>query len=386
MPSLQAGGAEKCLVNLLNEFDYNNYDVDLLLLNKTGIFLKLLPQQVKIITLQDDFAIFSKNILSSFLSFLFKGKFGLAYSRIAFTYKNRTIKNSGFAEQYSWKDLKKAIPTIDNKYDVAIGFLEKTSIYLTVDKVVAKQKIGFVNNDYKMLNLDSKFDEPYFSKLDYLFTVSESCEDVLKNSFPSLTSKIKMMYNILSEKAIQNLANERNDNLDKGINLVTLGRLSHQKGFDIAIKSCAILKQKGIDFKWYILGEGEDRKALEQLIIENDVVANFILLGIKENPYPYINNATIYVQPSRFEGKSLAIDEAKILHKPILVSNFPSAKDQITSHENGIIVPLNAESIAAGIENLIQDSELRAKLISNLKRHHYGTESEINKLYQLIDN
>ncbi|WP_298139049.1 glycosyltransferase [Flavobacterium sp.] len=386
MPSLQAGGAEKCLVNLLNEFDYNNYDVDLLLLNKTGIFLKLLPQQVKIITLQDDFAVFSKNILSSFFNFLLKGKFSLAYSRIAFTYKNRRIKNSGFAEQYSWKDLKKAIPTIDNNYDVAIGFLEKTSIYLTVDKVVAKQKIGFVNNDYKMLNLDSKFDEPYFSKLDYLFTVSESCEEVLKDSFPSLTSKIKMMYNILSEKAIQNLANEKNDELDKGINLVTLGRLSHQKGFDIAIKSCAILKQKGIDFKWYILGEGEDRKALEQLIIENDVAANFILLGIKENPYPYINNATIYVQPSRFEGKSLAIDEAKILHKPILVSNFPSAKDQITHLESGIIVPLDAESIAIGIENLIEDSELRAKLVSNLKMHHYGTESEINKLYQLIDN
>ena len=116
------------------------------------------------------------------------------------------------------------------------------------------------------------------------------------------------------------------------------------------------------------------------------VASNFILLGIKENPYPYIKNATIYAQTSRFEGKSLAIDEAKILHKPILVTNFPSAKDQIINQENGIIVSLDAESIAEGIENLIQDSNSRNHLIANLKLKNYGTESEINKLYQLIDN
>ena len=386
MPSLQAGGAEKCLVNLLNEFDYNNYDVDLLLLNKTGIFLKLVPSEVTITTLQNDFIVFSKDLVTSFFTFLRQGKFGLAYSRICFTLKNRFIKNTGKAEQYSWKDLKKAIPKGQKEYDVAIGFLEKTVIYLTVDCIAAKKKIGFINNDYEMLNLDAAFDEPYFNQLDYLFTVSESCEEVLKNAFPNLKSKVKMMYNILSEKAIQNLANKRIDGLDSAINLITLGRLSHQKGFDIAIKAAAILVEKGLNIKWYVLGEGEERKALEQVIKENNVANNFILLGIKENPYPYINNATIYVQPSRFEGKSLAIDEAKILHKPILTANFTSAKDQIESGINGLIVPLNEESIAAGIIELIENEALRTTFISNLKKHNYGTESEIKKLYQIIDN
>lgn len=384
MPSLGAGGAEKCLVNLLNEFDYESYDVDLLLLNKTGIFLKLLPSEVKVITLQEDFSIFSKNILIAVSTFLLKGRINLAYSRILFSLKNRFIKNSGMAEQYSWNDLKKVIPKIDNNYDVAIGFLEKTSLYLTIECVVANQKIGFVNNDYEMLHLDSKFDAPFFSKLDYLFTVSESCEEVLKKVFPSLTSKIKMMYNIISEKAILNLANEENDGLDKGLNLVTLGRLSHQKGLDMAIKACSILKKKGFDFKWYILGEGKDRNDLEHMIVAYDVADYFILLGVKENPYPYINNATVYVQPSRFEGKSLAIDEAKILHKPILVTNFPSAKDQIVHQENGIIVSLDAESIANGLSSLFENLELRHQLISNLRQQRYGTESEINKLYQVI--
>ena len=386
MPSLQAGGAEKCLVNLLNEFDYNNYDVDLLLLNKTGIFLKLVPSEVTIETLQNDFVVFSKDVFTSFFTFLRQGKFGLAYSRIAFTLKNRFIKNTGKAEQYSWKDLKKAIPKSQKEYDVAIGFLEKTAIYLTVDCISAKKKIGFINNDYSMLHLDAAFDEPYFNQLDYLFTVSESCEEVLKDTFPNLKSKIKMMYNILSEKAIQNLAAEKIEGLDTTTNLVTLGRLSHQKGFDIAIKAATILVKNGYNIKWYILGEGEERSALEQLIKENNLIANFILLGIKENPYPYINNATIYVQPSRFEGKSLAIDEAKILHKPILVTNFTSAKDQIESGVNGQIVPLNEEEIANGIIDLIENEALRTTFISNLKKHNYGTESEIKKLYQIIDN
>ena len=386
MPSLQAGGAEKCLVNLLNEFDYNKYDVDLLLLNKTGIFLKLVPAEVTILTLQDDFAIFSKNPISSFFSFLSSGKFSLAYSRICFTFKNRFIKKRGIAEQYSWKDLKKAIPKSQKEYDVAIGFLEKTAIYLTVDCISTKKKIGFINNDYSMLNLDVAFDEPYFKQLDYLFTVSESCEVVLKATFPNLKSKIKMMYNILSEKAIHNLAVEKTEGLDTEINLVTLGRLSQQKGFDLAIQAAAILVKKGYNMKWYILGEGEERSVLEQLIKENNLSENFILMGIKENPYPYINNATIYVQPSRFEGKSLAIDEAKILHKPILVTNFTSAKDQIESGVNGLIVPLSEEAIADGIIELVKNQELRNTFISNLKKQNYGTESEIKKLYQIIDN
>lgn len=386
MPSLQAGGAEKCLVNLLNEFDYDRYDVDLLLLSKTGIFLKLLPSPVRVFTLEDDYTVFSKNILSSVLTFLSKGKFGLAFSRIAFTIKNRTIKNTGIAEQYSWQYLKKAIPKNETTYDVAIGFLEKTAIYLAVDCIKAQKKIGFINNDYKMLDLDANYDAPYFEKLDYLVTVSESCEQVLQDSFPKLTSKIKMMYNILSEKAIQKLAFQSIAGLDPNANLVTLGRLSHQKGFDIAIQACAILVAKGVAIKWYILGEGEERRALEGLIKQYKMESNFILLGIKENPYPYINNATIYVQPSRFEGKSLAIDEAKILHKPILVTNFTSAKDQITSFENGIVVDLDPDSIAQGILDMLNNVVLRTQLVANLEKEHYGTESEIKKLYQLIEN
>ena len=108
-------------------------------------------------------------------------------------------------------------------------------------------------------------------------------------------------------------------------------------------------------------------------------------MGIKENPYPYIKNATLYVQTSRFEGKSVAIDEAKILHKPILVTDFPSAKDQIANGVNGSIVAMNAISIANGIQQLVADSETMNLFVKNLQMEQLGTESEMSKLYDLIE-
>jgi glycosyltransferase involved in cell wall biosynthesis len=169
------------------------------------------------------------------------------------------------------------------------------------------------------------------------------------------------------------------------INIVSVGRLNYQKGFDIAIEACKQLKKDGYDFVWNILGEGEERGKLEKMIKEYHLEDMFILGGIKENPYPYIKQADIYVQPSRFEGKSIAIDEAKILNKPILVTNFSTAKDQINDQINGLIVDMNPECIYNGIKQLIDSDELRRKLSQNLSNEELGTEKEIEKLYKMFD-
>ena len=173
---------------------------------------------------------------------------------------------------------------------------------------------------------------------------------------------------------------------NKTFTIVTVGRLTMPKKIDRVIRLAARLKKEKYAVAFQIIGDGELKNELQQLTIDLNVTDCVAFLGFLKNPYPYINNATIYVQPSRFEGKSLAIDEAKILHKPILTTNFTSAKDQIESGINGLIVPLNEESIADGIIELIENTALRNSFVSNLKKHHYGTESEIKKLYQIIDN
>ena len=214
--------------------------------------------------------------------------------------------------------------------------------------------------------------------------MSEECANVLKQRFSIYNDKIGVIHNIVSPSTINKMSQEKVDLERKGVKLVSVGRLSHEKGFDLAIEACKNLVGDGYEIKWYIIGEGEGRGKLEKMIEENHLQDHFLLLGLKENPYPYIREADIYVQPSRFEGKSIAIDEAKILHKPIMVTNFSTAKDQIKNEENGLIIDMDAHSLSEGIKKLIHNEELRNKLIKNLSDEELGTESEIKKLYTLF--
>lgn len=388
IPSLEAGGGEKSLVTLLNTIDRQRYDIDLLLLKNAGIFLKLVPEGVNIISLDGDYTTFTQPLLSSVLNFLKKGKLQLAMERLFFTLKIKSIANKGIAEQKSWQNLRSSIPGISKEYDAAIGFLEKSSIYFVVDCVKAKTKIGFIHNDYNQLRLDAAFDLPYFEKLAAIATVSEQCKTVLQEVFPMQKNKIKIVRNIVSPIMIRQMADEKIDLEPQSPMLLSIGRLHPQKGFDIAIEAAKILGDKNIGFTWYVIGEGAERTALEKKIIYNGVQESFVLLGLKENPYPYMKMADLIVQPSRYEGKSIAIDEAKILQKPVIVTNFTTAKDQIEHLKNGIICEINPLDLATAIENLLQNKALQAELSLHLSQEEpaLGTENEIGAFYQLLND
>lgn len=388
MPSLSAGGGEKSLVNLLSQINYEVYNVDLFLFSEKGVFFNLLPSEVKVLAPKKNHIIFTNTFKASVANFLKNGQYNLAYSRLIFTIKNRMIKNPAISEQYTWKYQSKSFDILEKEYDVAIGYLEKSSIYYVVDKVKSKKKIGWIHTNYSSSGMDLKYDYPYFKQLDKIVTVSEECANALKDSFPHLNNKIKVIYNIVSPKIINNLSNEEIQDThlyDKNYtNIVTVARLSEEKGIDHAIKSCKLLVNKGYKVKWNVLGDGNEREKLESLISSHDLNNHFNLLGIRENPYPYIKKADIYVQPSRYEGKSIAIDEAKILGKPIVVTNFKTAKDQIDNGVNGLIVGMSEEEISLGIETLLQDEDFKNNLVINLSQERLGTEEEINKVYEIF--
>ncbi len=385
IPSLEAGGAEKSLVNVLNCIDYDLYDIDLLLFSTKGIFLKQLPKSVNLLSISNDYTLFTSDLKYAFFTFIKKGNFRLAFSRILYTLILKLLKNKGKAEQYSWNYLKKSIKQFTRSYDVAIGFLEKSSIYFVVDCINAKKKIGFIHNDYLKLGLDAKFDLNYFEKLHTIASVSELCVKVLQAEFPSISHKIFLQYNIISEQLIHQLASEKVP-LDTSFpSIISVGRLHPQKGFDLAIKAASLLKQQGVVFKWYIIGEGALRTQIETQIIENKLQQHFVLLGIMENPYPYMKQATIFVQPSRYEGKSIALDEAKLLQKPIIVTNFSTAKDQIEHLKNGLICEMNSESLANVIAELIQNESLQKKLAQQLYNDNLNNGLSMNSFYKLIN-
>ncbi|MDQ0242557.1 glycosyltransferase involved in cell wall biosynthesis [Bacillus fengqiuensis] len=388
MPSLSAGGGEKSLVNLLSQVDYDLYNVDLFLLNHDGIFMDFVPKEVRVLSLPDVYQVFTLPLFQSIMKLFFKGNISLAYNRAMFAINNRRAKNTAIREQYSWKYFSKSLHEIEQKYDAAIGFLEKTSTYFCVDKVKASKKIGWVHIDYDKLGMDPFFDADYFKELDSIVTVSEECANILKERFPDEKNKVNVIYNIVSPTMINKMANQASTNVyDKKENeiiILSIGRLHYQKGFETAIAACRKLIDKGYNVRWNVIGEGDEREKLTNLIKENHLENHFKLLGLKSNPYPYIKQADIYAQTSRFEGKSIAIDEAKILSKPIVVTNFSTAKDQINDDVDGLIVEMNPEGIVDGIERLINDQDLRGKLINNLSQLKLGTEEEIEKLYKLL--
>lgn len=385
--NLNCGGAEKALVSLLETLDYSKYKVDLYLFKHEGIFMSKIPREVNIIEEPKFYKYFDMSTKKAILELIKMRKFKIAIARVLSVWCFRTSDNSAIAEQRVWKYLRTAMTKLRGEYDAAIGYLEKDPVYFCIDKVNAKVRIGWIHNDYEQLGMNKKIDDKYFRKIDYIFTVSDKCGDVLRRVFPQYENKIKVMNNIVSEGIIRKLSKEEVNDITfnkEDINIVSVGRLNYQKGFEMAIEACSILVNKGYNIKWNIVGEGEERGKLEELINKHKVNSNFKLLGIRENPYKYIKNSDIYVQPSRFEGKSIAIDEAKILCKPIVVTNFSTAKDQIINNKNGIISEMDSISLANEIERIICNIQLRKKIISNLSNEKIGNENEINILYEVI--
>lgn len=386
MNNLHCGGAEKALISLLQNIDYSNFEVDLLLFQQEGIFMDQIPSQVNLLDEPVNYNLYDMSIKTALMKCIRNGDFKNALNRILAGYIFRSEKNKARCEQRVWRYLAKSLSGINKSYDLAVGYLEKTPIYFCVDRVNASKKIGFIHNDYDKLGMDPIIDDKYFKQLNRVVTVSEECVEILKRRFPQYSKKVDLMLNVVSPNAIQQLAMSEIEykKHDSEIVIVSVGRLHYQKGFELAIEACGKLISDGYRIKWYVIGEGGERSKLQDLIRKNQLEDCFILVGLKENPYPYINMCDIYVQTSRFEGRCLTITEAKILHKPIVSTNFKVIYDQITDQSNGIIVKQTPESIYKGIRTLIDDPKLRNRIINNLKNEDMGTEREVEKIYNYL--
>lgn len=387
MGNLRCGGAEKALISLLQTMDFSRYSVDIFLFKHEGLFLNQIPKEVRLLPEVPDYRFFDMPFKEAVLKGVKSGKFGLVLNRLLFSILNSFERNQARFEQKSWKFVRKAFPRISEKYDVSIGFLEKAPTYFCVDRTTADIKIGYIHNDYDSLKMLYHIDRRYFRKLRHVVTVSDECVDVLHKRFPEFSSKFKVVPNIISSRMIRNLAQEKDEILTAPIKLVTVGRLVHQKGYDIAIAAAAELVAKGIDnFKWYILGVGPELNSLQKQIEELNVSDYFEFLGIRENPYAIMAQADIYVQPSRFEGYGITVTEAKILRRPMVLTRFNTAELHISHTENGLIADMNPASVAQTVIELMTDSEMRVRFQNNLAIEEFGTEASIEQFEELLEN
>lgn len=391
---LEVGGIERSLLGLLENFDYSKYDVDLMLYSHTGDFMKFLPDNgYRLLPENPKYATFRKGISDV----LKAGYPMLALKRLRARRFAQKMLRDGIPEgktaefcqgQKCWDYTIDSLPELEGEYDVAISFMWPH--HFVAKKVKAKKKFAWIHSDYTKAFYDAPADEKIWEMFDKIVGVSEDSRRMLCEVFPKLEPKTTFVENLLSQEFVRAQAKEPLDTSDMTvedgeISLVSVGRLTHQKAFDVAAEVCRKILDDGYKVKWFVIGYGSDEAFIRSKAEEFNVSDKFILLGKKLNVYPYVDKADLYVQPSRYEGKAVTIREAQMLGKACVVTNFPTAGSQVEDGVDAVICGMEVADIANAIEKLIDDTELRERIETIAYSRDYGNLDEINKLYDLIE-
>lgn len=387
---MEIGGIERSLINMLESFDYEQYNVDLLIYSHQGDFMKLIPSKVNVLPEISKFTVFRKPLKQCIQEGHYAATLIRLLSRNIALVKAKRRKlqeGPGYIQmQLASKYTSYIIPALEKEYHLTISYAWPHDILAS--KVKAQKKVAWIHTDYSKLEIDNKLDLTVWNKFDYIASISEACTESFLQQYPSLENKITVIENITSPAFIKNMAEEAlpASELDNAtFKIISVGRLSFVKGFDMAVQALKSLHLKGFtQINWYIVGYGGYEAELKEIISLHGMQESFILLGKKANPYPYIKNCDLYVQPSRYEGKAVTVTEAQILGKPVLITNYPTARSQVIDGYNGLICEISPEAIAERIEQLFLSSELRATLSVNNQDHDYSNNRELDKLYSLI--
>ena len=385
---LEIGGAEISLIGLLNAIDKTKYDVDLFVYSHQGELMQLIPDGVNLLPEVRKYSTIERPMKEV----LREGYVDIVAARLLAKIRHRIYRRTHTINgedasifQYVANCTTPLLPKIsDTEYDLAISFRAPHNICL--DKVRAKKKVAWIHTDYSIVKINKKLELPIWSQFDYISSISSSTTLSYLSTFPELKDKIVEIENILSP----NFVRQRSEICDvtdfqcNCINLLSIGRFSHQKNFDNLPFICKHLVEMGVNVRWYIIGFGGDEPLIRAKVAEAGMENHVIILGKRSNPYPYIKACDIYVQPSRYEGKSVTVREAQMLYKPVVVTNYPTAPSQIENSVDGVIVPMENRACAEGIKALIDNTELQNRIIEHLRTHDYGNEKEVEKIYKLI--
>ena len=301
--------------------------------------------------------------------------------------KRKKYTDSIVSLEYSHKFTKPFMSKIqpNKQYDMAISFL--TPHYFVADKVNAKTKLAWIHTDYSKVQLNKKSEYKMWNAYDYVVSISDAVTTTFSGVFPELKNKIIEIGNILPEKLIMNQAEEFDASKEfckDGINLLSIGRFCTAKNFDNVPDICRRLVKKGLDVHWYLIGFGGDEKIIRQKIEEAGMQKRVIILGKRDNPYPYIKACDVYVQPSRYEGQCVTVREAQMLGKPVIITRYKTASSQLEEGVDGIVVPLDNQKCADEILQLLNSPQRMTELIENCKKRDFSNRKEVEKLYGLL--
>ncbi len=389
--TLGQAGAETALLNLLRQIDPREYEISLYVLMGQGEMVHDLPKQVRLLngSFCDSPVLsaegrrrMSRRVLGAalrratvfrLLPYLLQNFFSMA------------AKKKIQTDKLLWRLLSDGGQRFPEEYDLAVAYLEGGSTYYVADHVRAKKKAAFVHVDYGRAGYNRKLDRDCYLRFDRIFTVSDEVKLSFDKVYPECAEKSFVFHNLLDVEEIRRKAALPGGFSDdfKGLRILTVGRLTAQKAYDIALDAMSLLKERGEQVRWYVLGEGNQRSLLEEKRKSLGLEEDFLLPGAERNPYPFFAQADIYVHATRFEGKSIAIQEAQILGKAVLVSDCSGNREQVKQGVDGLLCELTPEGICAGIQILIHDPELRSRLGRAAARRSFGEREGLERLLGL---
>ena len=363
--TLGTAGAEKALIELLKRLDTPDYEVSLFVLMNQGELLPEIPPHVRVLNKNYDNctvngAAGSKHLKKHVIRTLLKR--GTVIRCFPYMIGNALAmkKNGGLrADKLLWREMAMGAPRFEGHYDLAVAYIEGGAAYYVRDYVDAEKKAAFIHIDYQKAGYTRKLDRDCYLAYDRIFPVSDEVRSVFLNVYPEMEDKTFVFHNLIDPQGIRRKAQEEGgfeDDFD-GIRILTIGRLAAQKSFETSIDAMAILKERGIRARWYVLGTGDREQALREHIAEGNLQEDFLLLGNRANPYPYLKQCDLYVHASGFEGKSIAIKEARIMGCPVLVTDCSGNREQVEDGVDGRLCDFNAAAIAEGIAGMLEDRE-----------------------------
>ena len=338
--SLVGGGAERVLKDILDNIDETKYNIDIFLLNKEGVYLEEIEKKYSVMFLNKernmDVNVIFRKMQTQYIRSnikLMTGKFGA----------NRLL---------------------EDKYDIEIAFLEGPCTKLIANRDNKAKKIAWVHVDLeKHRTLPMKVEKKAYEKFDKIIAVSKDSARSVSKLYPMYKDKVEVMYNPIDVEKVRTMAKSEEMNYPKDcVNLVTVGRLEYQKGYDILLKAHKELMEEGYKYNLHMVGEGNKEKELRDFIKNNNLEESVHLHGFQRNPYKYIYNADAFVMSSRYEGLPLVIGETLSLGTPIVSTNCTGPSELLENGKYGILAECeNIQSLKDAIKEIVSSSEKREK-------------------------
>lgn len=364
------GGVEKALIAMLKQFDYTEVNIDLYLENLGGELFEEIPPNVTCYKIP---SVTTSSMLKHPIAAIKKIKYLCLLKKNQYSYLEQNYYAS------------KMLLPITKKYDIAIAYHAPNTvpIFYVINQISAYNKYLWLHGDLDTNHGNEKIALKYHGMYDRVYCVSKSIKENFLYYHPDMEGKVDVFYNYIDLEEIleKSVVGKTFEDNFSGMRLLTIGRLSKQKGYDFAIQVCKKLVDKGYHFRWYICGDGDEKETLRSMISLYGLEDIFVLLGNQENPYRFLKNCDLYVQTSRFEGYCTTTNEARMLCKPVITTDVSGAREQFINEKTGWIVPFAIDDLVERIEYCFNNLSHMDLVCKELQKMKFQNKEEIKRLY-----